>query len=75
MLYLTDIIRDHEPSLQPLLRAVEEAPTLTALLVAVWPLARLLAIHVVESVLAERARRPTSWPPCPVCGVCLVLQL
>ena len=33
MLCLTDIIRDHEPSLQPLLRAVEEAPTLTALLV------------------------------------------
>lgn len=71
MLCLTDIIRDHEPSLQPLLCAVEEAPTLTALLVAVWPLARLLAIHVVEAVLAERARRPTSWPPCPVCGVCL----
>jgi hypothetical protein len=68
MLCLTDIIRDHEPSLQPLLRAVEEAPTLTALLVAVWPLARLLAIHVVASVLAERAQRSTSWPPCPLCG-------
>ena len=71
MLCLTDIIRDHEPSLQPLLHAVEEAPTLTALLVAVWPLARVLAIHVVEYVLAERARRPTVWPPCPVCGACL----
>lgn len=71
MLCLSDIIRDNEPSLQPLLCAVEEAPTLTALLVAVWPLARVLAIHVVESVLAERARRPTSWPPCPVCGACV----
>lgn len=71
MLCLSDIIRDHEPSLQPLLRAVDEAPTLTALLVAVWPLARLLAIHVVEAVLAERAQRLTSWPPCPVCGACL----
>ena len=37
MLCLTDILRDNEPSLQPLRRAVEEAPTLTALLVAVWP--------------------------------------
>lgn len=71
MLCLTDIIRDNEPSLPPLLRAVEEAPTLTALLVAVWPLVRVLAIHVVEDVLAERARRPTAWPPCPVCGACL----
>jgi len=52
MLCLTDIIRDHERSLQPLLRAIDEALTLTALLVAVWPLARLLAIHVVEAVLA-----------------------
>jgi len=68
MLCLRDSIRYDEPSLQPLLRAVEEAHTLTALLVAVWPLARVLALHIVESVLAERARRPTFWPPCPVCG-------
>jgi hypothetical protein len=68
MLCLSNIIRDHEPSLQPLLCAVEDARTLTALLVAVWPLARAVAIHVVEYVLAERARRPTTWPPCTVCG-------
>lgn len=68
MLYLTDIIRDHEPSWQPLLRAVDEAPTLTAMLVAVWPLARGLACAVVEAVLAERAQHLTTWPPCPVCG-------
>ena len=68
MLCLADIIRDHEPSLQPLLRAVEEASTLTAMLVAVWPLARVLALQVVAAVLKERAGHPTSWPPCPVCG-------
>ena len=68
MLCLTDIIRDQEPSLQPLLRAVDEAPTLTAMLVAVWPLARVLALQVVTAVLTERAGRPTAWPPCPVCG-------
>ena len=30
MLCLRDILHDDEPSLQPLLRAVAEAPTLTA---------------------------------------------
>ncbi len=48
MLCLKDIIRDDDPSLQPLLRAVEEARTLTALLVAVWPFARVVALQVVE---------------------------
>ena len=31
----------------------------------------MLAVHVIEAVLAERARRPTAWPPCPVCGTSL----
>jgi hypothetical protein len=68
MLCLNDSIRDDDPSLQRLLRAVEETHTLTALLLAVWPLARTLAIHIVESVLAARAQAPTCWPPCPTCG-------
>jgi hypothetical protein len=37
------------------------------LLLAVWPLAHTLAIYIAESVLAERARSPTCWPPCPTC--------
>jgi len=53
---------------QPLLRAVEEAPTLMGLRVAVWPLARVVALLVVAAVLEDRVRRPTAWPPCPVCG-------
>ena len=68
MLCLSDSIRDADPSVQRLLCMVEEAHTLTALVLAVWSLARVLAIHLVESVLAERARRPTSWPRCPQCG-------
>ncbi len=68
MLCLSDSIRHDDPSLQCLLRAVDETQTLTALLLAVWPLARTLAIHIVESVLAARARGPTCWPPCPACG-------
>lgn len=35
---------------------------------AAWPVARCLTVHLVEAVLADRARRPSSWPPCPVCG-------
>jgi len=71
MLCLRDSIRYDDPSLQRLLSAVEEARTLTALILAAWPLARVLAIHIVEAVLAERARRPPAWPPCPACGVSL----
>ena len=68
MLCLSDSIRDDDPSLQRLLSVVEESHTLTELLLAVWPLARALAMHIVDAVLAERARRPTFWPPCPACG-------
>jgi hypothetical protein len=62
MLCLIDSIRDDDPSWQRLLSAVAEAYTLTELLLAAWPLACMVVVHLVESVLAERARRPTSWP-------------
>jgi hypothetical protein len=68
MLCLHDRIRDDDPSLQCLLRAMEDAPSLTALILATWQVARVLAVHLIEAVLAERARQPTAWPPCPVCG-------
>jgi hypothetical protein len=71
MLCLNDSIRYDDPSLQRLLRAVEETQTLTQLILAVWPLARVLALHIVEYVLAERAQRPLAWPPCPSCGTSL----
>ena len=71
MLCLHDSIRDDDPSVQRLLRAVEDAPSLTALILATWQVARVLAVHLVEAVLAERARQPTAWPPCPACGASL----
>ncbi len=71
MLCLTDSIRDDDPCVQRLLCTVEEAHTLPELILAAWALARVLARHLVESVLAERARCPTSWPHCPKCGACL----
>jgi hypothetical protein len=71
MLCLHDSIRHDDPTVQCLLRAVEHAPSLTALILAAWQVARVLTVHLVEAVLAERARRPLSWPPCPACGASL----
>ena len=65
MLCLSDSIRHDDPSVQPLLSTIEEAQTLTQLILAVWPLARVLALHIVEYVLAERAQRPTRLAPLP----------
>ena len=71
MLCLHDSIRDDDPSVQYLLRAMEQAPSLTALLRATWQVTRVLAVHLIEAVLAERARQPTAWPPCTACGASL----
>ena len=71
MLGLSDSIRHDDPAVQQLLRTIEEARTLTQLILAVWPLARVLARHIVEYVLTERAQRPIAWPPCPTCGISL----
>jgi hypothetical protein len=68
MLCLHDSIRHHDPSMQRLLNAVEDAHSLTALLLAAWQVARVITVHLVEAMLAERARRPLPWPPCPGCG-------
>ena len=68
LLGLLDRLRYADPSVQRLLRAIAEAQALSALLLAAWQLARVLAVHLVEDVLATRACRPTAWPPCPVCG-------
>lgn len=68
MLCLTDSIRQSDPSLQPLLNAVAEAPTLAMMILAAWQLARALAVRIVEEGLAERAQRPIQWPCCPEGG-------
>ena len=68
MLCLPNSIRYDDPAMQRLLRAVEDAPTLTTLILAAWQVARGLTVQFVEAVLTERARQPTAWPPCPECG-------
>jgi hypothetical protein len=56
---------------QRLLGTMAEAPTLPKWILAAWALARVLARHLGEAGLAERARRPTSWPCGPQCGACM----
>ena len=47
MLGLRDRIRHDEPCVPQWLRRSDEAPTLAQLMLAVWPLARVLALPVV----------------------------
>jgi hypothetical protein len=70
MLCLHDSIRHNDPDVQRLLSAVEDAHALPELILAAWQVARVLTVHLVEAVLAERARHPTLWPRCPQCGAC-----
>jgi hypothetical protein len=65
---LRDSIRQINPSLQELIEAIENASTLTLLILSAWRLARVLAVSIVEEVLTERAQRPTRWTDCPKCG-------
>lgn len=55
-------------SVQELVTAIENAPSSGAMMLAAWRLARLLAVKLVKEELAERAQRPTKWPPCEKCG-------
>ena len=68
MLCLHDTIHDDDPAVQRFLSAVEDAHSLTVLILAAWQVARVLTIHLVEAVLAERSQHPTHWPRCPQCG-------
>src|SRR5262249_57537288 len=72
MLCLNDSIRHHDPSVQRLLSAVEEARSLTTLVLAAWQVGRLLTVHLIEAVRAARACQPSAWPSCPKCGVALL---
>jgi hypothetical protein len=65
MLCLHDRLRYQAPSGLRLLSPVEEARSLTPLVVAAWQGGRILAVHLREAGLAAgRARRPPG-PPAP----------
>ena len=65
---LKDIIASREADSQPLMEAVQRAPSLAGIILAAWQLARWVAVWVVEAVLEERAQQPTAWSTCPQCG-------
>jgi len=65
---LRDSIRQIDPCLQELIEAIENASSLTLLILSAWRLASVLAVRIVEEALTERARHPTHWPNCPKCG-------
>ncbi len=65
---LANSIRQMDPSLQELIAAVEQAPSLALMILAAGQLARRLAILLVQEVLTQRAQQPTTWPICPKCG-------
>ena len=47
---------------------LQSAPTILALLLVGWQLARLVLIKLMEEELAIRAEEATEWPCCPECG-------
>jgi len=68
MSYLKASISQVDGSLQEWIVAIQDAPSLGALMWAAWRLARVLAVKLVEEELMERAQRPTEWPKCKKCG-------
>lgn len=65
---LVNSIRHLDPSLQELVVAVEQAPSLALMILAAWQLAHRLAILLVQETLTQRAQQPTAWTGCPKCG-------
>lgn len=65
---LTDTIRQIDPSLQELVTAVEQAPSLVLMVLAAWVLTQRLAVLLIQEVLTQRARQATTWPNCEHCG-------
>jgi hypothetical protein len=66
--YLTESIRESDPSWQAMIEEVENAATLSLMLVAAWHLAYALVVCLVESELTARAQQKTVWENCPLCG-------
>ena len=64
MLCLSDSIRHDDPAVQPLLSTIGKTQTLAQLIIAVWPLARVLALHIIE--ICPRRTRPAACRLAPV---------
>jgi hypothetical protein len=65
---LIDTIRETGPEWQTQIDELENAATISLLIVVAWQLARKLAVRLVEEILAKRAQAKTEWEYCPRCG-------
>jgi hypothetical protein len=65
---LLDTLGEANPEWKSMLDELENATTLSALIMAVWQLARILAVQLVEETLVKRAQEKTEWGLCPKCG-------
>lgn len=61
-------IRQMGGKAQVLLTELGNAPTLAAMMLVAWHLARVLAVKLVEEELKKRAQSPPEWSQCPKCG-------
>jgi hypothetical protein len=68
MLCLIDTIRETSPEWQTQVDELENAPTISLLVMAAWQLARVLAVRLVEETLAKRSHVKAEWELCPKCG-------
>jgi hypothetical protein len=65
---LIDTIRETNPEWQTQLDELENAATISLLIMAAWQLARDMAVSLVEEILAKRSQVKTEWALCPNCG-------
>jgi len=61
-------IRETNPEYQTMLDEITNATTLPLIIMAVWQLARILAVRLAEETLAHRAQAKTEWGNCEKCG-------
>ncbi len=65
---LINTIRETSPEWQAQVDELENAATITLLIIAAWQLARVLAVRLVEEILAKRSQVKAEWELCPKCG-------
>ena len=67
-LCLLDTIGKANPEWKTKLDELENATTLSVLIMVAWQLARVVAVRLVEEVLAKRSQAKTEWELCEKCG-------
>ena len=66
---IQEIILESNSEIQELIDAIANTTKLSAMMLIALKIGCLIAVKLVEKVLAERADRLCSWPRCPECGV------